>query len=121
MGSSLQGKGKLSERTRCSAIPSHGGCGYCKLSNAEIRRSLFGGLAKESTKALVITEGLLVYLREQEVSALAEDLKGFPAFKRWVLDIVSPGLLRHPPAAVAACMLAGRRARRTPITGIRAC
>lgn len=30
----------------------------------------------------------------QEVSAFAEDLKSFPAFKRWVPDIVSPGLLR---------------------------
>ena len=64
------------------------------LSNREVRRSLLGELAGESTKALVITEGLLIYLRAQEVSAFAEDLKSFPAFKRWVLDIVSPGLLR---------------------------
>ena len=64
------------------------------LSNAEVRRSLLAGLAGEAGKALVITEGLLIYLREQEVSALSEDLRSFPAFKRWVLDIVSPGLLR---------------------------
>jgi methyltransferase (TIGR00027 family) len=64
------------------------------LSNAEIRRSLLGRLASEATKVLVITEGLLIYLRAEEVSALAEDLKRFPAFKRWVLDIASPGLLR---------------------------
>jgi methyltransferase (TIGR00027 family) len=63
------------------------------LSNAEIRRSLLSRLAGEATKALVITEGLLIYLRSEQVSALAEDLKRFPAFKRWVLDIVSPGLL----------------------------
>ena len=64
------------------------------LTNAEIRRSLFGRLASEATKVLVITEGLLIYLRAEEVSALAEDLKRLPAFKRWVLDIASPGLLR---------------------------
>jgi O-methyltransferase involved in polyketide biosynthesis len=64
------------------------------LSNAEIRRSLFGRLAGEATKALVITEGLLIYLRGQDVSVLAEDFRSFPAFTRWVLDIVSPGLLR---------------------------
>ncbi len=64
------------------------------LSNAEIRRSLLSRLASEATKVLVITEGLLTYLRAEEVSALAEDLKRFPAFKRWVLDIASPGLLR---------------------------
>ncbi len=64
------------------------------LSNPEIRRSLLGRLASEATKVLVITEGLLIYLREEEVAALAGDLKRFPAFKRWVLDIASPGLLR---------------------------
>jgi methyltransferase (TIGR00027 family) len=64
------------------------------LSNAEIRLSLLGSLASAATKVLVITEGLLIYLRAEEVSALAEDLKRFPAFKRWVLDIASPGLLR---------------------------
>jgi methyltransferase (TIGR00027 family) len=64
------------------------------LSNAEIRCSLLSRLAGEATKALIITEGLLIYLRAEEVSALAEDLKSFALFKRWVLDIVSPGLLR---------------------------
>jgi len=64
------------------------------LSDAEIRRSLLSRLASEATKVLVITEGLLVYLRAEEVSALAEDLKRFPALQRWVLDIGSPGLLR---------------------------
>ena len=64
------------------------------LSDAEIRRSLLSRLAREATNVLVITEGLLIYLRSDQVSALAEDLKRFPAFKRWLLDIVSPGLLR---------------------------
>jgi O-methyltransferase involved in polyketide biosynthesis len=64
------------------------------LSDAEMRRSLFGSLARSAAKALVITEGLLVYLRAQEVMALAEDLMRSPAFKRWVLDIASQGLLR---------------------------
>jgi methyltransferase (TIGR00027 family) len=64
------------------------------LSDAKIRLSLLGRLAGETAKALVITEGLVIYLRGEEVSALAEDLKRFPAFKRWVLDIASPGLLR---------------------------
>jgi methyltransferase (TIGR00027 family) len=64
------------------------------LSDAAIRRLLLGRLAREASKALVITEGLLIYLRAQEVSALAEDLRSFAVFKLWVLDIVSPGLLR---------------------------
>jgi methyltransferase (TIGR00027 family) len=64
------------------------------LASAEVRRSLLASLAGHATKVLVISEGLLIYLRAKEVSTLAEDLKSFPAFKRWVLDIVSPRLLR---------------------------
>jgi methyltransferase (TIGR00027 family) len=64
------------------------------LSKTELRRSLFSGLAEKATKALVITEGLLIYLKAEEVAILAEDMKRSPAFRRWVLDIVSPGLLR---------------------------
>jgi O-methyltransferase involved in polyketide biosynthesis len=71
----------------------HAGAPAGGLSDAEIRRSLLGRLAGESSKALVVTEGLLIYLRSEQVSALAEDLKRFSAFKRWVLDLVSPGLL----------------------------
>jgi hypothetical protein len=33
-------------------------------------------------------------MRAEQVVALAEDLKRFPTFQRWVLDIPSPGLLR---------------------------
>jgi len=64
------------------------------LSDAKARRSLFGRLAGQAAKALVVTEGLLIYLRAEEVTTLAEDLMRFPVFKRWVLDIASPGLLR---------------------------
>jgi methyltransferase (TIGR00027 family) len=63
------------------------------LSDAKARRSLFGRLG-EAAKALVITEGLLIYLRAGEVAVLAEDLNRSPSFKRWLLDIASPGLLR---------------------------
>ena len=64
------------------------------LSNAELRRSLFVSLAAKSAKALVITEGLLIYLKPEEVATLAEDMKRSPPLQRWVLDIASPGLLR---------------------------
>ena len=64
------------------------------LSDGEIRRSLLSRLASEASNVLVMTEGLLIYLRWDQVSAPAEDLKRFPAFKPWLLDIVPPGLLR---------------------------
>jgi len=64
------------------------------VSSAEFRGSHLGRIVREATRVLVITEGLLIYLPTQDVSALAEDLKRFPTFKRWVVDITSPALLR---------------------------
>jgi len=64
------------------------------LSNASARRDLFAELGRRSKKALVITEGLLIYLNADEVAGLAKDLAVPPSFDSWILDIASPGLLR---------------------------
>jgi len=64
------------------------------LSDGDRRRELFGRLGAESTDALVITEGLLIYLTATEVASLAEDLARPASFRHWTLDIASPGLLR---------------------------
>jgi methyltransferase (TIGR00027 family) len=64
------------------------------LSNASGRRELFEQLGRSGNKALVITEGLLVYLTADEVGSLARDLAAPRSFERWILDIASPGLLR---------------------------
>jgi methyltransferase (TIGR00027 family) len=64
------------------------------LSDVEARRKLFGELGRRSKKALVITEGLLIYLTAEAVAGLAKDLAGPATFHSWVLDLASPGLLR---------------------------
>lgn len=64
------------------------------LSNAAARRDLFTELGRRSTKALVFTEGLLIYLNADDVAGLAKDLAAPPSFQSWILDIASPGLLR---------------------------
>jgi methyltransferase (TIGR00027 family) len=64
------------------------------LADVEKRRELFGRLGRTSKRALIITEGLLVYFTSKDVGELARDLAAIPAFQRWVLEIVSPGLLR---------------------------
>jgi methyltransferase (TIGR00027 family) len=64
------------------------------LSNASARRDLFAELGRRSNKALVITEGLLIYLNADDVAGLAKDLAAPPSFDSWILDIASPGLLR---------------------------
>jgi methyltransferase (TIGR00027 family) len=64
------------------------------LANVIARRELFERLGRAATKALIITEGLLIYLAPEEVGALAQDLAVPPSFQRWILEIASPGLLR---------------------------
>ena len=65
------------------------------LSDRAARRTLLGEVAARGKKALVLSEGLLVYLAEDEVAALATDLAGGAAFRWWAIDLVSPALLRY--------------------------
>lgn len=58
------------------------------------RRDLFGQLGHKANKALIVTEGLIIYLTADEVGSLAHDLAAPRSFERWVLDLASPGLLR---------------------------
>jgi methyltransferase (TIGR00027 family) len=64
------------------------------LSDVAERRALFARLSGSAARVLVITEGLLVYLSREEVGALAADLHAAASFRWWILDVVSPDLLR---------------------------
>ena len=64
------------------------------LSNVGARRVVFERLGRDARKALIISEGLLLYLSADEVGGLARDLAAQPSFQRWVVDIASPGLLK---------------------------
>jgi methyltransferase (TIGR00027 family) len=64
------------------------------LIDATSRRALFSRIGAEATRVLVVTEGLLIYLSDAEVGALASDLHAEPSFARWVIDLASPRLLR---------------------------
>jgi methyltransferase (TIGR00027 family) len=63
------------------------------LSDGAARRKLFAELGGRATKALVIAEGLLVYLTESDVTGLAQDLAAIPTFRYWTLEVVSASLL----------------------------
>jgi len=63
------------------------------LSNSDARRGLFARLGRSAANVLVISEGLVIHLMPAEVAALAEDLAAPPSFRRWAVDIASPGLL----------------------------
>lgn len=64
------------------------------LADLDARRNLFAQLGNQSSNILVLSEGLLIYLSADEVSSLATDLSAQPSFRHWVIDLVSPGLLK---------------------------
>lgn len=64
------------------------------LADVTGRRALFQKLARKAGKVLVLTEGLLVYLAREEVSALGHDLAAQSNFHDWAIDLCSPGLLK---------------------------
>lgn len=59
------------------------------LSDTAVRRAVLGDVADEARKALVITEGLLVYLDPAAVTALAQDLHRNAAMHTWLFDMAS--------------------------------
>jgi methyltransferase (TIGR00027 family) len=63
------------------------------LRDPTARRELFARLGEEGRCALIVTEGLLIYLDEAQVGELATDLRAVPGFRRWLIDLASPRLL----------------------------
>ena len=64
------------------------------LADTGARRAVFQRLREQASRALILSEGLLVYFSEEGVGSLAEDLAAAGTFHWWLLDIHSPGLLR---------------------------
>jgi methyltransferase (TIGR00027 family) len=64
------------------------------LVNARERTTLFSRVGAESRAALVVTEGLLIYLTDEQVAGLASELHRQTSFKWWLLDLASPRLLQ---------------------------
>lgn len=77
------------------------------LADADARNAAFGRLGQQAKRALVVSEGLLIYLAPEDVDALAEDLARISAFQRWVFDIQSPGLLRMTQKNLGAQLARG--------------
>jgi methyltransferase (TIGR00027 family) len=79
------------------------------LADSAARAAFLARAVRGATRALVITEGLVVYLTDETVRALARDLAAEPAVRWWVLDMLSPGMRamisdgmggRHPARAL---------------------
>jgi len=65
------------------------------LSNDDERKKLFSELASQSGKALIITEGVVPYLTEDQTAALARDLFEQPSFTYWIAEYFSPEVYRY--------------------------
>jgi methyltransferase (TIGR00027 family) len=64
------------------------------LTDAAARDALFARVAGQGKRTLVITEGLLIYLKASDVSSLAQSLAAHPSFRWWLSDLASPKLLK---------------------------
>jgi len=82
---------KLSgERPRCSRESVK-----MDLLDLSARRAFLARIAGPSRKAVVVTEGFLAYLEEEDVASLARDLHEQTAFRWWIIDLASPLLLKR--------------------------
>ena len=63
------------------------------LTDEAARAALLRRLAGVARTALVVTEGLLIYLEPEQVASLARALHAQPSIRWWTTDIASPMLL----------------------------
>lgn len=63
------------------------------LADEGARRASLARALAASTRALIVSEGLLIYLDDASVAALARDLAAEPAARLWLFDIAHPKLL----------------------------
>jgi methyltransferase (TIGR00027 family) len=64
------------------------------LSDVPARRELFAQLDACAKKAVIASEGLLIYFSTEDVASLAEDLSDRKHFDSWIIDLASPGQLK---------------------------
>ena len=64
------------------------------LADEPARRDRFAQMIAGAARAVVVSEGLLIYLEPTQVASLARDLRALPAVRSWILDIASPGLVK---------------------------
>ncbi len=63
------------------------------LADRSARRALFAELGAKAKHAVILSEGLLIYLDAQGAGELAEDLSSQRTFRRWIIDLASPALV----------------------------
>lgn len=94
----------------------------CKLTRTAVdladpvaRDAFFDAALAGATKALVLTDGLLMYLEEADVVALSQAITR-PEVAWWMLDFAGPGLRKMMNKRMAGCCRT-RRSSSPPTTG----
>jgi methyltransferase (TIGR00027 family) len=89
------------------------------VTNEPARRALLSRLEAEGAIALVVTEGLLAYLDEAGVEALAKALHDSPAVDSWLLEAAMPEVLRQARRAWGEILTpAGAEMKFAPASGL---
>ena len=65
------------------------------LTNRAARRSLFARMEMRASDVLVLTEGVVPYLANDEAATLADDLRTRRVFRQWIVDYFSPETLKY--------------------------
>lgn len=65
------------------------------LADCDARRHLCARIAAQTRRGLIVSEGLLVYLSEDQVRALGSDLYEQPVFSYWLIDQASPSIVEY--------------------------
>jgi methyltransferase (TIGR00027 family) len=87
------------------------------LADLAARRQLFREVGAKAKKILVITEGLLIYLTREEVLELGRDLAAESSISDWIVELVSPGVLKIAQKNLAAVQEAGSPFKFAPTEG----
>ena len=65
------------------------------LSNAVERKRFLASVDARAKKLVVLTEGVVPYLSEEEVGSLANDLAALEHARRWIVEYFSPEMLKY--------------------------
>jgi methyltransferase (TIGR00027 family) len=65
------------------------------LNDRSRRKALLHDIGNRSGKTVILSEGVLPYLTEQQVETLAEDLLSENSFEYWIADYISPTVYKY--------------------------
>jgi methyltransferase (TIGR00027 family) len=65
------------------------------LADRPERRHMLAQIDARAKKLLILTEGVLPYLTNEEVGSLADDLRTLDCGRQWIAEYFSPALMNH--------------------------